>query len=90
MLTCKQASQFISVALDRPLTSRERFTLILHLFICNKCKQFSQQLQTIRVALKTMIGFIESDNSIEMPTAAKKRITLNIEQQEVEAKSAKP
>ena len=74
MLTCKQASQFISASLDRPLTLRERFVLKLHLFICDKCRQFSQHLQTIRVAIKTMVNSIEGNNSIEMPSAAKKRI----------------
>ena len=74
MLTCKQASQFISASLDRPLTLRERFVLKLHLFICDKCRQFSQHLQTIRVAIKTMVDSIEGNNNIEMPSAAKKRI----------------
>ena len=75
MLTCKQASQFISASLDRPLTLRERFVLKLHLFICDKCRQFSQHLQTIRVAIKTMVDSIEANNSIKIPSAAKKRIT---------------
>ena len=74
MLTCKQASQFISASLDRPLTFSERLMLKLHLFICNKCRQFSQHLQTIRVAIKTMVDSIEGNNNIEMPSAAKKRI----------------
>ena len=74
MLSCKQASQFISASLDRPLTLRERFVLKLHLFICDKCRQFSQHLQTIRVAIKTMVDSIEGNNNIEMPSAAKKRI----------------
>ena len=79
MLTCKQASQFISASLDRPLTLRERFVLKLHLFICDKCRQFSQHLQTIRVAIKTMVDSIEGNNNIEMPSAAKKRIADLIE-----------
>jgi Putative zinc-finger len=85
MLNCKQSSQLISQSLDRSLTLRERLALKLHLFICNKCKQFSQHMQTLRVALKTMLSSIESNNSIEMPSAAKKRIT-----DLVEAQSAKP
>ena len=79
MLTCKQASQFISASLDRPLTLRERFVLKLHLFICDKCRQFSQHLQTILVAIKTMVDSIEGSNSIEIPSTAKKRIIGMIE-----------
>ena len=74
MLTCKQASQVISQSLDRPLTARERFALSLHLLICKYCKRFSQQVQTLRVAIKSMLHSIESNNSIEMPSTTKKRI----------------
>ena len=74
MLGCKQTSQLISQSLDRRLTLSERFALHLHLFICKYCKQFSQHMQTIRVALKQMTSSIENNNTIEMPSAAKKRI----------------
>ena len=79
MLTCKQASQVISQSLDRPLTARERFALSLHLLICKYCKRFSQQVQTLRVAIKSMFHSIESNNSIEMPSAAKNRIAALVE-----------
>jgi Putative zinc-finger len=79
MLDCKQASQLISQSLDRPLTIWERFALKLHLLICEYCKQFSQHLQTLRVALKQMTSSIENDNTIEMPTAAKNRIAALVE-----------
>jgi Putative zinc-finger len=79
MLDCKQTSQLISQSLDRNLTLRERFALRLHLFVCKYCKQFSQHLQTLRVALKQMTSSIEDNNTIEMPSAAKKRITDIVE-----------
>ena len=74
MLNCKQASQIISQSLDRPLTLRERLALKFHLIICKYCKRFSQQLQTLRVAMNTFVNSIESNNGIEMSSAAKKRI----------------
>jgi Putative zinc-finger len=74
MLDCKQASQIISQSLDRNLTLRERFALRLHLLICAYCKRFSQQMQTMRVAIKQITASIENDHKIEMPSAAKKRI----------------
>jgi len=79
MLSCKQASQLISQSLDHPLTLRERFALKLHLLICKFCKRFSQQVQTLRVAIKTMVSAIENNNAIEMPSAAKKRIADLVE-----------
>ena len=81
MLSCKQASQFISASLDRPLTLRERIVLRLHLIICKYCKRFSQQLQTMRVAMTTLAQSIENDNSIEMPVALKNSITKLFEEQ---------
>ena len=81
MLSCKQASQFISVSLDRPLSLRERIVLRLHLIICKYCKRFSQQLQTMRVAMTTLAQSIENDNSIEMPVALKNSITKLVEEQ---------
>ena len=79
MLTCKQASQFISASLDRPLSLRERLALKLHLLICKYCKRFSQQVSAMRVALRTMVSSIENDNSIKMPSLAKDRITAAVE-----------
>ena len=81
MLSCKQTSQLISQSLDRPLMMRERFALKLHLLICKYCKRFSQQVQTLHVAIKTMVSSIESNNSIEMPSVAKKRIADLVEAQ---------
>ena len=74
MLTCKKASQIISASLDKPLTLRERIALQLHLMICKYCKRFSTQLQSMRVAIKQLNNSIESDNTIVMPTEAKKLI----------------
>lgn len=79
MLDCKQTSQLISQSLDRSLTVRERFAMRLHLLVCQYCKQFSQHMKTLGVAFKTMVSTVESDNSIEMPSATKSRILQSIE-----------
>lgn len=79
MLSCKDASQIISQSLDRQLTMRERFALKLHLLICKYCKQFSQQVQAIRVALKLATSAIENDDTIKMPSETKKRLLQSIE-----------
>ena len=79
MLSCRQASQLISQSLDRPLTLRERFALKLHLTICKYCKRFGQQIQTLLLAVTKMVSAVENDNTIEMPSEAKKRIALSVE-----------
>ena len=79
MLSCKQASQLISQSLDRPLRLNERFALKFHLIICKYCKRFSQQVQTLRVALKEQVNAIENNSAIEIPEAAKNRIADWIE-----------
>ena len=79
LLSCKKASQIISQSLDKKLTAKERFSLNLHLVICKYCKRFSQQMQSIRVALKQSTSAIESDDSINMSSETKKRLLQSIE-----------
>lgn len=78
-MDCKQASQVISQSLDRRLTLRERVALKCHLFICNACKHFNQQLMALRSAFKKLNVTIENDNSIQMPSETKKRLLKSIE-----------
>jgi len=78
MLTCKQASQLVSRSLDRPLSWSERLQLKLHLWICNACSRFNQQLQMLRAVLQQTRDQIESDGSIHLPSDAKARIEREI------------
>lgn len=52
MLTCKGASQLISVRQERPLGFRERWSLRLHLLICVYCRRFARQVDLIHRALR--------------------------------------
>ncbi|NBR27803.1 MAG: zf-HC2 domain-containing protein [Betaproteobacteria bacterium] len=52
MLTCKDASELLSQAQDRPLGLRERLVLKLHLLICHGCSNFSRQLDLICATLR--------------------------------------
>ena len=78
-MDCKQASQIISQSLDRKLTLRERFALNFHLFICNACKHFNQQLIALRSTFKKLNASIENDTNIQMPSETKKRLLKSIE-----------
>jgi len=50
--TCKEASELLSYAQDRPLTLREKFALYVHLPICNACRNFRKQLAFLRQAAR--------------------------------------
>ena len=79
MIDCKQASQLISKSLDRRLSLRERLSLRFHTLICEYCRRFGQQLNTLRVALKRMNENVENDTNITMPSETKTRIAKSIE-----------
>lgn len=79
MLTCKQASQIISRSLDTPLSWSDRMKLKFHLFICDACNRFNQQLRLLNSSVKRLIQTTESDSSIQLGLEAKARITSAIE-----------
>ncbi len=47
-LSCRKATELISLSQDRPLTLVERGRLRLHLAICIHCTRFSQQMGVLR------------------------------------------
>lgn len=79
MLTCKQASQIISQSLDNPLSWSDRVKLKFHLFICDACTRFSQQLRLIKDAVLRIKFETENDTSIQLSLDAKARIKQAIE-----------
>lgn len=48
MLTCKQASELISVQYGRALNQRERISLRLHLLMCRYCRTVARQIALIQ------------------------------------------
>lgn len=79
MLTCKQASQLISQSLDRPLPLSSRLQLRLHLFICDACTRFKQQLHQLRNVVKRATTHTENDSAIRLSKEAKDRISSTID-----------
>jgi len=82
MMNCKQASQLISRGLDENLSTRERFALKFHLFLCKYCSRFSQQLSALHVAINNMGKNIEDDTNITLPKETKKRIMDSIQSED--------
>jgi hypothetical protein len=54
MLNCKQNTELLSQALDRPITFREKLAIRLHLMMCRGCRNFEKQLVFIRKASRKM------------------------------------
>ncbi|MES1987085.1 MAG: zf-HC2 domain-containing protein [Pseudomonadota bacterium] len=79
MLTCKQASQIISQSLDTPLSWSDRMRLKFHLFICDACTHFNQQLRLIKNAIQRMKLETENDDTIQLTVDAKARINQAID-----------
>lgn len=47
MLSCKQAVELVSKALDTPLIWRERMALRFHLWMCRMCRRYARQLRLL-------------------------------------------
>ena len=78
MLTCKEASKIISQSLDRPLSWSDHMKLKFHLFICDACTRFSQQLRLIKNAVLRIKFETENDETIQLSLDAKARINKAI------------
>ena len=54
--TCREATELLSQAQDRPLSLREKFTLHVHLPLCHGCRNFREQLVVIRRAAREYLN----------------------------------
>ena len=52
ILSCKDATHYVSRAQDAPLSGFQRWKLEMHLRVCEHCTRFEQQLRLMRKALK--------------------------------------
>ena len=52
--TCREASELVSLGLDRELGLGERLALGVHLRICKGCTRFNRQMQFLRAALERL------------------------------------
>lgn len=54
MLTCKEASRWLSQSLDQSLPRLARLELRIHLWLCRSCSNFSKQLKFLRQAAQRL------------------------------------
>jgi hypothetical protein len=61
MLTCKQVSVLVSQSQDRKLGWLERWRLGAHLRVCEGCRNFRQQIEFLRGAIRRHPTLREDD-----------------------------
>ena len=84
MLTCKNTSRLISEGQERQLSLRERINLRLHVWMCNNCRRFEQQIVAMRNIIKSEWTTDAATKNKQLSGAAQERIRQklkdNIEQ----------
>lgn len=53
--SCKEVSELVSQAQDRPLSLHEKFGLYVHLPLCQGCRNFSRQVAFLRAAVRSCL-----------------------------------
>ncbi|MBI3285611.1 MAG: zf-HC2 domain-containing protein [Burkholderiales bacterium] len=52
MLNCQNATRLMSEVQERELGMKERMSLKVHVMMCSGCRNFGQQMQTLRQAMR--------------------------------------
>ena len=61
MYSCEQAAKLSSQAMEQPLTPSERVLLRMHLMMCERCTNFSRQIEFLRRASRKVPEVLEKD-----------------------------
>jgi hypothetical protein len=56
MKTCKEVHRLVIEGQDRKLSFGERFSVRVHLMMCNACRRFEAQMEFMRLALRRFPG----------------------------------
>jgi predicted anti-sigma-YlaC factor YlaD len=59
--TCKEVHRLTSESMDRELTMVERTRVRLHLLVCNACRNFTDQMDLIRKAMRRIVTDSDKD-----------------------------
>lgn len=87
MLSCKQASELVSQALDRPLSIRERWSVRFHLLICRACTRFSRQLAFMQAMIEKFLSETAQNEQLQLPAIAKARMAEVLRSETLESGS---
>jgi len=81
--TCKQTVKMMSESMERRLTLRQRINVKLHLWICLWCVWYIEQLQLLRITIRTKAEQEPNLNSSSLPSLsaeARERMKQNLGQ----------
>lgn len=62
-MNCREATRLMSEQQERELALRERLPLRLHVMMCTGCRNFGQQMHTIRQIARTYAKSEDKDDS---------------------------
>lgn len=80
MLSCKEAIQLITQAMDRPLRWKDRLGLWFHILMCRYCYRFYKQIHWLRLICKNESKAFENEllKQDSLPSEARDRIAEKI------------
>jgi predicted anti-sigma-YlaC factor YlaD len=81
MISCRRASELISLSLDRPLSLRERLMLGLHLCGCGMCRVYRRQAAFLQRLARALRERARPFTEMELSAAAAARIARTLEQE---------
>ena len=80
MLTCRDATELASRAMDERLPLSNRMALRLHLAICENCSRFNRQLQEMRRLFRAEAA-AEEDGTPGLDPDARQRIASTLQKE---------
>ena len=78
MISCRRASELISLSLDRPLSLGERLVLGLHLCGCGMCRIYRRQAAFLKRLAHTLRKSAHPLMEMDLPDAAATRIARTL------------
>ena len=75
MLNCHDATRLMSESQERPLTLAERMTLKLHVSMCSGCRNFKDQMGTLRQMARSFAKREQNASGKECRTAQSREET---------------
>ncbi|MCR8921876.1 zf-HC2 domain-containing protein [Dasania sp. GY-MA-18] len=66
MMNCQQVTRLLSDAQERELSLKERTALKVHTMMCSGCRNFGQQMGTLREIARKYVNGTTGDNSDQL------------------------
>ena len=70
-MNCKRATRLMSDAQERKLSLKEKFSIRIHMLMCSACRNFGDQMHTLRHIANTYAQGENSEAGIKNDTYKK-------------------